>query len=113
MTKVVKNIAYFDFLHRCMEDDRKHGIRLDQTAVRVLEAIALAEHAGNPLTVTEAMQLSVIASPATLHRQIDKLVDGEWVERRHLEPNLRTKYLFPTVQARRYFDRRRKLMEAL
>ena len=93
-----------------MEDDRKHGIRLDQTAVRVLEAIALAEHAGNPLAVTDAMQLSEIASPATLHRQIDKLVDGEWVERRYLESNMRTKYLFPTLQARRYFDRRQRFL---
>ena len=110
MAKVVKNIAYFDFLHRCMVDDRKQGVRLDRTAVRVLEAIALAEHSGNPLTVTDAMQLSVIASPATLHRQIDKLVDENWVERRHLESNMRTKYLFPTPQARCYFDRRSRLL---
>lgn len=112
MAKPVRNTAYFDFLHRCMEDDRKEGIRLDQTAVRVLEAIALAEHAGNPLTVTDAMQLSVIASPATLHRKIDKLVDEEWVERRHLDSNLRSKYLFISTQARRYFDRRGKLILA-
>lgn len=112
MGKSITKFAYFDFLQRCMHDDRKQGIKFDALTIRVLEAIALGEHNGKPLTVTAAMNLGEIASPATLHRRIDKLAAGDWVVRRHLDYTPRFKYLFLTAKARRYFDRRSKLIRA-
>ena len=43
---------------------------IDLTALRTLEAIAVADTKEKPLTVTEAMNMTAIASPATMHRKL-------------------------------------------
>ena len=51
------------------------------------------------LTVTEAMSLAEIASPATIHRKIDNLRKAGWIMFEYMGKDRRTKYLVPTDKA--------------
>lgn len=83
---------------------------LDATAKCLLERIACQHALGKPLTITEAMALQDVASPATIHRKIDDLRDTGWVDTEFQGDNRRTKYLTPTPKARKYFDKINALM---
>ena len=78
---------------------------LDTTAKCLLERIACQHGQGEPLTITEAMALHDIASPATIHRKIDDLRTAGLVDTEFQGENRRTKYLTPTPKARKYFDK--------
>jgi DNA-binding transcriptional ArsR family regulator len=69
---------------------------VDLTTLRLLETIAVAHTQGKPLTVTNAMALSAIASPATLHRKMDALREAGLIDQVFEGTNRRTKYLAPT-----------------
>lgn len=84
---------------------------VDLLALRLLETIALAHAKGKPLTVTNAMELSAIASPATLHRKMDALREAGLIAQVFEGTNRRTKYLSPTKAATQYFDRMGKALE--
>jgi DNA-binding MarR family transcriptional regulator len=56
------------------------------------------------------MNLGSIASPATLHRKLDALREAGFIEFVFEGKNRRTKYLVPTSNADKYFD---KLGDAL
>ena len=85
---------------------------VDLLALRLLETIALAHAKGKPLTVTNAMELSAIASPATLHRKMDALREAGLIAQVFEGTNHRTKYLVPTTSADKYFDQLGKAMVA-
>jgi DNA-binding MarR family transcriptional regulator len=78
---------------------------LDSTAKALLERIACEHAQGNPLTITEAMALHDVASPATIHRKIDDLRIAGLVDTEFQGDNRRTKYLTPTPKARKFFDK--------
>jgi DNA-binding MarR family transcriptional regulator len=78
---------------------------LDSTAKCLLERIACQHALGEPLTITEAMALQEVASPATIHRKIDDLRTAGLVDTEFHGENRRTKYLTPTPKARKYFDK--------
>ena len=86
---------------------------MDLDAKKLLEVIAVRHTQGNPLTVTEAMGLHQIASPATIHRKIDQLRDLELVETTFEGNNRRTKFLVPTEAAYRQFDSAGKVIQQL
>ena len=79
-------------------------VSLDLLALRLLEAVAIAHSEGAALTVTDAMALNVIASPATLHRKLKNLLNAKLIEQVFEGKNRRTKYLVPTAQASKYFE---------
>ena len=83
---------------------------LDSTAKCLLERIACQHAVGQPLTITEAMALQDVASPATIHRKIDDLRTAGLVETEFQGDNRRTKYLTPTPKARKFFDKVNALM---
>lgn len=83
---------------------------VDLLALRLLETIALAHAKGKPLTVTKSMELSAIASPATLHRKLDALREAGLIAQVFEGTNRRTKYLVPTASADKYFDQLGKAM---
>ena len=83
---------------------------VDLTALRLLETIAVTHTQGKPLTVTDAMALSAIASPATLHRKLDALREAGLIDQVFEGSNRRTKYLSPTNAAAKYFDSMGKAM---
>ena len=79
-------------------------VGIDLLASRLLEAVAIAHSEGAALTVTEAMALNAIASPATMHRKLTNLLDAGLIEQVFEGKNRRTKYLVPTPQAGKYFE---------
>ena len=79
-------------------------VGIDLLALRLLEAIAIAHSEGTALTVTDAMALNAIASPATMHRKLTNLLDAKLIEQVFEGKNRRTKYLVPTAQASKYFE---------
>jgi predicted transcriptional regulator len=70
----------------------------------LLEIVATCA-AHEALTVTEAMGLSEIGSPATLHRKLDDLRKAGLIEHRYEGEDRRTKYLHPTPKATLHFDK--------
>jgi DNA-binding MarR family transcriptional regulator len=77
---------------------------VDSTALRLLEAIAVAAAQRNALTVTQAMQLSDIASPATIPRKLRALDDQQLIKFIYMGKDRRTKYLVATDKANNYFN---------
>lgn len=85
---------------------------LDPDAKRLLEIIAVRHFLGQQTTISNAMGLNSIASPATLHRKIDILRGLSLIETYFQDENKRTKYLRPTDQADQYFNMLGQLMES-
>jgi len=77
---------------------------LDLDAKRLLEVIGVRHSQGKPLTVSDAMAMTHIASPATIHRKLDLLRDIGMIDSYFEGTNRRTKYLCPTPQAEKYFN---------
>lgn len=77
---------------------------LDLDAKKLLEVIAVQHSQGQPLTVSDAMALSHVASPATIHRKLDLLREIGMIETQFEGSNRRTKFLRPTPQAEKYFS---------
>ena len=77
---------------------------LDLDAKRLLEVIAVQHSQGKSLTVSDAMAMTHIASPATIHRKLDLLRDIGMIDSYFEGSNRRTKYLCPTPQAEKYFS---------
>ena len=78
------------------------NLGVDRVAVALLDEIALCDV--EPLTVTEAMSLAAVASPATIHRKLDVLREIGMIDTFFEGKNRRTKYLCPTPQAEKYFS---------
>ena len=82
--------------------------KIDSTALLLLNEIAVQHHEGKNITVTQAMPLSNIASPATVHRNLDELREAGLIEQVFEGKNRRTKYLVPTKEADTYFSKMSK-----
>jgi DNA-binding MarR family transcriptional regulator len=81
------------------------GVGIDLLGLRLLEAIAIAHNQGAALTVTDAMALNGIASPATMHRKLTSLIEAGLIQQTYEGKNRRTKYLLPTNVAEKYFEK--------
>jgi DNA-binding MarR family transcriptional regulator len=84
---------------------------IDLTAQKLLEVVSLRHAEAKPMTVTEAMQLEHIASPATLHRKLSALLDLGYVQFEFEGKNRRTKYIHPTPKTDAYFDALGKVLQ--
>ena len=103
--------AYLRFLNLTHAvNDQLGKTEVDLLALRLLEAIAIADAKGAPLTVTEAMGLHAIASPATMHRKLNTLLDAGLIAQTFEGKNRRTKYLVPTASAAKHFEQLGKAM---
>jgi hypothetical protein len=92
---------------------RKSSIDLsgiDDIGKKLLETIAIRSAQGQPLVVTQTMELSDIASPATIHRRIAVLLNAGLIEVVKAEKNQKIKFLVPTKSSIEYFDKLGKLM---
>ena len=81
---------------------------IDSTALLLLNEIAVQHYDGKNITVTQAMLLTKIASPATVHRKLNKLIEVSLIEQVFEGKNRRTKYLIPTKEAESYFAKMSK-----
>lgn len=76
-------------------------VRVGIDAMKLLEHIALQHAAGQPLTVSQAMKLTSIASPSSIHKKIEKLREADLIHHQFSTSNRRTKYLTPSAFALR------------
>jgi DNA-binding MarR family transcriptional regulator len=100
------NKQYIRFLHltQALLDGSTHLEGIDETAKHLLNVIAVSYANGKALTVTEAMSMKSVASPATIHRKLDALLELGLVEQTFEGKNRRTKYLVPTKLADKHFS---------
>ena len=84
-------------------DKNAVALELDPTSKLVLEEIALGVARGELLTVTDVMRLTQIASPATLHRKLEHLINTNLVTAVFEGHNRRTKYMSLTSNGEQYF----------
>jgi DNA-binding Lrp family transcriptional regulator len=92
---------------------RKSNIDLsdiDEIGKKLLEIIAIKSAQGQPMVVTQTMELSDIASPATIHRRIEVLKKAGLIQVIQTEQNQKIKFLVPTQISIDYFDKLGKLM---
>jgi len=82
---------------------------LDLTSQKLLDLVALSEHRGQRMTVSESMSLS-LASPATLHRKIDELLAKNYVTLEFDGQDKRTKYVTLTKKSIKHFSELGKIL---
>lgn len=76
---------------------------IDLISQRLLEVVAMKHSINESFTVTDAMKLSDLASPATIHRKLDGLISNGYVTLEFKGGNRRSKFIIPTAKTDRYF----------
>jgi DNA-binding PadR family transcriptional regulator len=113
MNKILcMNETYLRFvaLAHALEGSTTQISNIDETAKELLRVIASSHAQDKTMTVTHAMGLTAIASPATIHRKLDDLREAGLIEQSFAGKNRRTKYLSPTKAADEYFAELGKVM---
>jgi hypothetical protein len=90
--------AYIKFLNESVGIPKPH----DSTARDLLDLVCLHEGMSYPLTVTQVMNQPQLASPATMHRKLEDLLELGLVTHQHQGKNRRTKYVVLTTQGQLY-----------
>ena len=85
---------------------------LDANENALLEAIALRWFEQKPMTVREAIGLSKLGSPATLHKRITRLRNRDLVQTFSQTDDKRAKFLIPTEKSLAMFNDYGKKMNA-
>ena len=85
---------------------------LDANENALLEAIALRWFEQKPMTVREAIGLSNLGSPATLHKRITRLRNRDLVQTFSQTDDKRAKFLIPTEKSLGMFNDYGKKMNA-
>ncbi len=78
---------------------------LDLTALKLLEICEMRNDSGKRITVTQAMSLTQVASPATIHKKLIDLLEAGYLSFEFDGKNRRTKYLTPTAKSHDYFTK--------
>jgi Fe2+ or Zn2+ uptake regulation protein len=102
-------LRFLNLIHAL--DNGQHAPAMDLDAKKLLEVIAVHHAQEKPLTVTDAMALNTIASPATIHRKLDQLRELGMIDTVFEGKNRRTKFLIPTQQAHQYFEKISQVMQ--
>lgn len=109
MAPLLTYLRFLNFIHAL--DGDTNAPQMDLDAHKLLEVISVKQSQGNPLTVTDAMALQHIASPATIHRKLDQLRELGMIDTVFEGKNRRTKYLVPTQAAQNYFEQIGQVMK--
>lgn len=94
--------AYLRFLQLARVLDSGDDV-LDANEAALLNAVSLRWFEGLPMTVREAMDLSHLGSPATLHKRITRLRDSGHLIAENHENDRRAKRLVPSEKTLRHF----------
>jgi predicted transcriptional regulator len=97
---------YLEFLSLAhdLENGSKEISKLDATERYLLQTVVLCDHEGKALKITDAMSLRNIASPATIHRKLKRLINLGLVRQDYEGSDRRTKYLIPTNVTLTYIE---------
>ena len=77
---------------------------MDANEKALLQAVVLRWHEDQPMTVREAIGLTELGSPATLHKRITRLREKDMLSNLNLEGDRRAKFLIPTQRTLDYFQ---------
>ena len=103
---------YLRFLHQVHRLTTKGRLNdLEPVCSRLLDEVAVAYAGDSPLTVTGLMGLSHIASPATLHRKMQLLLQEGLIELTVDSENKRSKFVMLSRKGKRRFEVLATLME--
>jgi len=80
------------------------GPGLDANEKALLEAVVVRWHEGSPMTVREAINLTELGSPATLHKRVTRLRQKDLLAAANQEGDRRAKFLIPTPRTLAYFN---------
>lgn len=81
------------------------GPGMDANETALLEAVVLRWYEGEPMTVREAIALSHLGSPATLHKRVTRLRHKDMLATLSQDGDRRAKYLIPTERTLEYMSR--------
>lgn len=81
------------------------GPGMDANETALLEAVVLRWYEGQPMTVREAIALSHLGSPATLHKRVTRLRHKDMLSTLSQEGDRRAKFLVPTERTLDYMTR--------
>lgn len=83
---------------------------IEHDTFKLLEIIATKYYKNIPLTVSEAMGLIIIASPASIHRKLNHLREHGYIDSFFKNKNRRTQYLKPLTKSEILFNKRGELL---
>lgn len=96
--------AYLRFLQLARTVETLPGSApIDANEMALLEAVVLRWHESRPMTVREAISISALGSPATLHKRITRLREKNLLATYSEPEDRRAKFLVPTQQALDHF----------
>jgi DNA-binding MarR family transcriptional regulator len=102
---------YLHFLEQVHRVTKKGRLTdLEPVCVRLLDEIAVEDKAESPLTVTDLMGLSHLASPATLHRKMQQLLREGLIELVVDANNKRSKFVVLSKKGLRRYELLASLM---
>lgn len=95
--------TYIRFLElsRALSENLPEPLTANQKVL--LEAVVLAWHLEEPMSVQQAISIDNLGSPATLHKRLTILRQMGYVEEIAVDGDRRTKLLGPTQKALKYF----------
>lgn len=96
-------LRYLQLIEALNTEPSSRMSEIDPLAKQLLDKILLRHTQDNPMTVSNAMELSCIASPATIQRKLDLLREAGLIEQVFKGKNRRTKYLVTTPLSEQYF----------
>jgi DNA-binding transcriptional ArsR family regulator len=106
------NLTYISYLKVLREVSQKEAfVNIDPGAKLLLDEIALQETIGKPLSISSLMSYDTIASQATIHRKLTKLIGDGLVKAEYQDGNHRTKYLKTTKTTDKYYSILSKAIE--
>jgi DNA-binding MarR family transcriptional regulator len=95
---------YYEFLRLRNEIGKIHlSKKLDMACLQLLDLIVIAMHDEKELSVSDALALHEVGSPATIHKKLQILRDFDLVDA-SFTANKRTKVLKLTAKAQAYYD---------
>jgi tRNA U34 5-carboxymethylaminomethyl modifying GTPase MnmE/TrmE len=107
--------AYLRFLQKAKTIQKlPYGPLLDANEKALLEEVVLNWFEKKPMTVREAINLSALGSPATLHKRITRLRQRDFLVAFNQQDDKRAKFLIPTQKTLSMFgDFGKKMNSAL
>lgn len=103
---------YYEFLRQRNEIGKTHlSKKLDMACLQLLDLIVIAMHDEKELSVSNALALNEVGSPATIHKKLQILRDFDLVDA-SFTSDKRTKVLKLTPRAQAYYDEIAKAFKA-
>ena len=97
--------AYLRFLQLVSAFENLPGLEdFDANERALFETLALRWSQGQPMTVREAIGLSELGSPATLHKRLQRVIGKDLLVAYHEGHDRRTKFLKPSDKGLAYIE---------